>query len=65
MIEISQFHQHIGRNIPLAHFLVRVADLRAFQILGKVFLIKVAILPQIANTPIHVLFSFELITEKV
>ena len=38
---------------------------RSTQIFRNLSLRLICILPQIANTPIHVLFSFELITEKV
>ena len=53
VVEISQLYQNVCWNVALAHFVVGVADLRTLQILGKVFLKKVAVLAQIPDASIH------------
>ena len=53
MVEISQLDQNVCWNVALAHFVVGVADLRTLQILGKVFLKKVAVLAQVPDASIH------------
>ena len=52
-VKIRQTDEDVGRDVTLAHFVVRIADLRAAQILGKVLLPQVAVLPQVADTSIH------------
>ena len=63
---IRQADENVGRDVALAHFVVRIADLRAAQILGKVLLPQVAVLPQVADALIHSLCSFvESVTESI
>ena len=53
MVEISQLYQNVCWNVALAHLIVRIADLRALQILRQVLLKQIAVLAQIPDASIH------------
>ena len=53
VVEISQLYQNVCWNVALAHFVMRIADLRALQILGQIPLQQVAVLAQIPDASIH------------
>lgn len=53
MVELRQLDQYIGWNIPLACFVVRIADLAALEKGGQVFLQQVMIFSQLPNPSVH------------
>ena len=53
VVEISQLYQNVCWNVALAHFVMRIADLRALQILGQIPLQQVAVLAHIPDASIH------------
>lgn len=53
LVKVRQLDEHIRGDVPLAHFIVRIADLGTLQIRRQILLIQVPVLPQIADTSIH------------
>lgn len=65
MVEAGKLDQHLGGDIPLAGFVIGIADLCAFQIRRNILLQQITILPQIPDTLIHGVYLKGFIQGKV